>query len=74
MVMVSGSDPERSRLGWQGDAVDVEVQRFNDRHRICFRWTIYYRARRIKTGVRRTNWGASLAGQLAARWYRFTQL
>jgi hypothetical protein len=69
MVLAHGDDPERSRLGWHGDAVDVEVQRVQWKHGWRFQWMLYHQARLIRSGSRRSHWGAELAGQAAAWWY-----
>ncbi len=70
MVMAYGDDPEDSRLGYQGDGVDVEIARVRWKHSYRFQWTLYHEARLIKTGIRRTMRGARICGGLARWWYR----
>ena len=74
MVMAHGDDPQQSRMGWQGDAVDVEITSFQVAHGMRYRWSLYHQARLIRTGVRRTPRGADLAGRFARWWFRFTAL
>ena len=61
-------------MGWQGDALDVEIQRFKHKHGFRFRWSLYHQARLIRTGVRRSHRGAELAGRIATWWFRFSAL
>ena len=69
MVMTQG-DPVDSVKGWQGDAVDVEIERIYTRRGCRYRWELYDRDRRVRVGVRRSHWGARLAGIVSAVIYR----
>jgi hypothetical protein len=74
MVMSQGRDPERSRMGWQGDGVDVEVETVQYGHAWRYRWSLYHHARLIKTGMRRSRWGAEIVANVAVWWYRWSVL
>ncbi len=66
-IMSSGDDPF---LGWQGDGVDVEIERVNYLGQLRFRWSLYHQSRLVKTGMRSTAWGARLASSVARWRYR----
>lgn len=73
MIECHGSgDPDESRLGWQGDGIDVEIAAVTWKRSVRYCWSLYHHARLVKTGIRRTHRGAELAGSWAAWWYRRT--
>lgn len=53
-------------MGWQGDAVDVELEHVGDR----YRWTLYHRALRVGQGVSRTHRAATIRAAIATWVYR----
>lgn len=70
MVMPFGpDDPDRPQPGWRQFAVDVEIERVSWKGEPRFQWLLYHEARLIKTGLRRSHWGAQLAGLVAAWWW-----
>ncbi len=70
MAMIHGDDPGRHLLGWQGSGVDVEIARVYAHGRCRWHWVLYDRHRRVRSGVRRSHWGAQMAGSFAALLYR----
>ncbi len=57
-----GGDADRSRLHYQGDAVDVEIEKVYRGGKPCWLWTVYHEARVVNSGVsrgpRRANWAS----------------
>jgi hypothetical protein len=68
--MFPGGDPGRSAPGWQGETLDVEIERVNYGGSLRFRWSLYHRARLIKTGMRRSRWAAAWAARFTAFCYQ----
>jgi hypothetical protein len=65
-----GGDPERSRLTYQGDAVDVEIERVYYRGAARWFWSLYHEARLINSGMCRGPRRARWVSGLATWWYR----
>jgi hypothetical protein len=59
-------------MGWQGDALDTEIETITYEGKTRFQWTVYDRTHLIKTGISRTRPGASIAAAFAAWRYKQT--
>ncbi|MER5608354.1 hypothetical protein AB0F93_00160 [Micromonospora tulbaghiae] len=70
MARIQGTDPAGSVKGWQGNAVDVEIERYFTRRGAVFRWSLYHRADLIRSGTQPTKARAARAAAFAKLRYR----